>query len=64
MARDFMDVSFNMLVSDNIDIVRVHKAWASDWAHVEIADVHLTLRSREAVAGLHFLLGQLLEKGK
>lgn len=65
MKDDYWDKTFSTSVSNGCDNIRVEKIGNSDWSHIKMitnnnSNGEITIRSKEQVEQIHFLLGQML----
>jgi hypothetical protein len=67
MSDKFWDLSYACKVTDGADELTLKKSHGSDWSHIEmqvndLQPILITIRSREQLEALGFMIGQLLER--
>lgn len=64
--KEFLGKNYKMTVIDNPDEIIVDKSSGSDWTNITIVchgeiTGHITLRSKQSLEVLHFMINQVLE---
>lgn len=67
VMSEYRDKYYRMNVDNGGDQVEVHKSWNSEYVEIRLTingliKADMTLRSKEMVEQLHFMLGQVLNK--